>query len=240
MSKLWGRPGPGMSPYDRARSGFGYYSGYSPRPVEQQMTIIAEVFPGIGCFGARAVSQKLPKGAEGVFLIPRWQRVASTYPEAVQLVLTNLATRLNRGFTDNTQKKTSGVALSNLREMPSKAVAFQRLGEEQRGCDVLAMPAQFGYLYRGYSAIGARSDMSRDEYGLGAFEAGVMLLTHPNRLQHDGDLWVECPGDRYVRDASWTDFDTPSFEFWINVNFNATLCSIGESRSGSASGFFWG
>src|SRR5262249_34336611 len=53
-------------------------------------------------------------------------------------------------------------------------------------------------LHRGRSVHTAREVMGRRrQFVLGAFAVGIMLLAHPERLQHNDDLWSYCAGDEY-------------------------------------------
>lgn len=67
--------------------------------------------------------------------------------------------------------------------------------------------------------------MSWNEFGLGAYEISIMLLTHPERLKYRRDLGIGCVGDEYFeRDDS--NASNPMFRFtsrfvfdfgWINT-----------------------
>jgi len=48
--------------------------------------------------------------------------------------------------------------------------------------DILVVPAQFGLRHRGRSVRRVREVMNANEFGLGVFAIGIMLLTHPERL----------------------------------------------------------
>src|SRR3989344_6999655 len=69
---------------EEVASNYGYLSGYKPKCITEQTNILRQFFPGIGYANEKLAEQPLPEGAEGWFAIPRWQKVAKTYPEAVQ------------------------------------------------------------------------------------------------------------------------------------------------------------
>jgi hypothetical protein len=51
------------------------------------------------------------------------------------------------------------------------------------------------------------------EFGFGAYETGIILLTHPERLQHLDDLWIDCAGDEYAPFAVGRFSGAPYFRF---------------------------
>ncbi len=82
--------------------------------------------------------------------------------------------------------------------------------------------------------------MDVNECGLGAFAVGIMLLTHPERLQHYDDLWIDCAGDEF-HDPQGSDapFDrAPLFYFYDGkLKFGAGWCGDAGGFYGSASGW---
>jgi hypothetical protein len=73
----------------------------------------------------------------------------------------------------------------------------------------------------------------------GAFAVGVMLLTHPERLQHHDDLWISCAGDEYYAPHTFGGFSrAPIFGFGGGkVEFDACWCGYANGDCGSASAF---
>jgi len=82
---------------------------------------------------------------------------------------------------------------------------------EQSDHDILVVPAQFGLCHRGRSTRRAREVFQANEFGLGAFAFGIMILTHPERFTKYEDLCVDCSGDEYTPDADGDFSDTPYF-----------------------------
>ena len=80
--------------------------------------------------------------------------------------------------------------------------------------------------------------MSGTEFGLGAFAIGCMLLTHPERLQHSNDLWIDCAGDEFSPDGDSDFSSAPYFRFSDGkVKFAASYVGIAYDYYGTASGF---
>lgn len=183
--------------YEEEASDAVYPAAYRLRRITEQRKRLQEIFPQslFDSIDNGAGTYPLPTEAEGYFVIPRWQSLAATYSEAVELVLTKLKEVYGGRFYHH---RTGEIVANRLRERPDKASFFKRLAEDQGNKNLLVIPAQFGLLHRGRSMRRARVAVKANEVCLGAFEIGIMLLTHPDRLVEYGDLWVFCSGDEYV------------------------------------------
>lgn len=216
-------------------SSYGYLSGYKPRPVAEQMATLKSIFPQLKSFDESAAAKELLAGPEGNFLIPRWQEIAPTYGEAVELVLAALKKSRNGKFSNYRENQ---LGPDRLRESAKKADMFQKLGDEQKGHDVLVVQAQFGIKRRGKSVRRARIVMGGNECGLGAFEIGIMLLTHPDRLARYHDLCIDCAGDKYAPHANRVFLYAPHFNY-ISGRLGFLVCRVDDPLGlyGSASAF---
>ena len=115
---------------------------------------------------------------------------------------------------------------------------FQKFGKEQKDYDILVVPAQFGILHRGRSVRRAREVMKANQFGLGAFAVGIMLLTHPERLQNYDDICIDCAGDEFSPGADGDFSEAPIFHFDDGrVRFSTLWVSCAYDYYGSASGF---
>ncbi|MDA3802991.1 MAG: hypothetical protein PF488_03830 [Patescibacteria group bacterium] len=208
----------------------GYLSGYKPkgRGITEQTNRLRELFPGIGYADEKLAEVELPPNAEGWFAIPRWEKIAPTYGKALQKVLDLIKqTRIDVFY--NCREGLLGPQY--LRQSQKSSKAFQKLGDEQKDYDILIVPAQFGLRYRGFSVRRALEVMNASEFGLGAFAIAIMILTHPERLQHDNDLWIDCAGD------ADSGFSSAPY-FWYRdgeVGFGDGEVGFPSSCSGSAS-----
>jgi len=222
---------------EEKESNLGYLSGYKPKSITEQIKILNQLFPNIGFAKEKLADGQLPLGAEGWFAIPRWKKIAPTYGEAVQKVL-DLIKRTRKGEFYNYCDEQLGPQY--LRQSLKTIKAFQKLGDQQNGYDILVIPAQFGLRHRGRSVRRARECMSTNEFGLNAFAVGIMILTHPERLMDNDDLWIDCAGDEYVFDTSNDFSKSPCFMLnvaWIKLDTN--LISHANECFGSASGFIF-
>ena len=220
---------------EETESSYGYLSGYKPKSIAEQLAILCQLFSEFGSAEEQLVGGPFPLNAEGWFAIPRWEKVASTYGEAVQKVL-DLIKQTRNGSFHNYHEGQLGP--QHLRQSQKSAMAFQKLGDEQKDYDILVVPAQFGLRHRGLSVRRAREVMNAFEFGLGAFAIGIMLLTHPERLQNYDDLWINCAGDEFAPDAGGDFSFAPCF-FFSDDQAEFGPNEVGDYRDsyGSASGF---
>ena len=194
-----------------------YPPTYRVWPVEGQVSELRKVFPGLGNCMEKLGHKTPPEGAEDWFAIPRWQALAPTYNEAVEKVLEILATR--RRFSNRIAER---LGPAYLRQSERSKLAEKILAEQQPGNDILVVAAQAGLRHRGRSARRARVSLVSNEFGLGVFAIGCMLLTHPERLSNGDTLMIDCGGDEYsVRGDSTfdrvplLDYDLSGTEFSV-------------------------
>ncbi len=220
---------------EEVESRYGYLSGYKPKGITEQINRLRELFPGIGSADEQIASQPLPQNAKGWFAIPMWEKIAPTYGEAVQKVLDLIKQTRNGKFYNYREGQ---LGPQYLRQSVKMAKAFQTLADQQKDHDILVVPVQFGLYHRGRSVRRAREVMNASEFGLGAFAIGVMLLTHPKRLQHYDDLWIDCAGDEFSPDAVGQFDGAPFFRFGGGgVGFGAGWFDGARDKDGSASAF---
>jgi len=220
---------------EETESNYGYLSGYKPKGITEQTNRLRELFPGIGYADEKLAEQDLPPNAEGWFAIPRWEKIAPTYGEAVQKVLDLIKQTRNGAFYNYREGQ---LGPQYLRQSQKASRAFQKLGDEQKDYDILVVPAQFGLHHRGRSVRRAREVMNASEFGLGAFAIEIMILTHLERLQHHDDLWIDCAGDEFAPDADGDFSGAPVF-FFVGggVRFRAGWFDRARGYCGSASAF---
>lgn len=219
-------------------SGYGYLSGYKTRSIVQQVGTLREYFPELVSTDLLATLEKhsfqLPVGAEGFFVIPHWSKVAPMYHAAVEKVLNLLATAYDGRFTNYRKGE---LTPNKLRETSKKVRAMEGLQRAQNA-DIFLVPAQFGVRHRGRSTRRARAVMNGSEFGLGVYENGIMLLTHPNRLQNEDDLLLDCAGDEFSWSNDGVFQRAPFFEFSKGrLRFGMRELDCINTRYGSASGF---
>ena len=219
---------------EEVASTYGYLSGYTtPKPIADQVKQLREFFPDLGTVDESVTTCDLPINAEGYFAIPRWERIAPTYGEAVQKVL-DLIKQTRDGEFHHYREGNLGP--QHFRQHARTVEKFQQLGEQQQGHDVLVAPCQFGIRHRGRSVRRARVVMTDNEFVLDAFSVGIMLLTHPERLQHYDDLWLDGSGDEYSPDADGVFDYAPFFYFHGGkVKFGTNYVGYAHDYYGSVS-----
>jgi len=220
---------------EEVSSSYTYPNGYKVKGIAEQVATLRQLFPELkdATFDESIASRPLPSNAEGWFAIPRWEKLGSSYGEAVDKVLATIKSK--RTFYNYREGQTGP---EYLRQHAKTVKAFQKLGNEQKGHDILIVPCQFGLRHRGRSVRRAREVMQVNESGLGAFVVGIMILTHPERLMNYDDMWVDCAGDEFAPDADG-DFSLAPFFFFHagKVKFHAYWYDFALERFGSASAF---
>jgi len=187
-----------------------YPPTYRVRPIEAQVTELRKAFPSLGNCLEKLARKPLVDGAEAWFAIPRWQVLAPTYSEAVELVLGVLASR--RRISNRIIGRLGPIYL---RQSERSALAEKILADQQQGCDILVVAAQAGLLHRGCSARRTRVAMAGNEYGLGVFACACLLLNHPERLSASDTLMIDCSGDEYSVRGDSTFDRVPLFDYDI-------------------------
>ena len=232
---------------EEVESRYGYLSGYKPKGLTEQCNRLRELFSGLGYANLDLLAQiekdetKLPANAEGWFAIPNiWkkenlQRFGGNYSQAVQKVLDTIKQTRNGAFQNYREGQ---IDEKHLRQSSWALKFFTELSEAQGNPDILIVPAQFGLRHRGRSVRRAREVFASNEFGLGAFAIGIMILTHPERLQHYDDLWIDCAGDEFDDLDSGSRFDrAPYFYFGDGrVRFVTRFVGVAGAVYGSASG----
>ncbi len=172
-----------------------YGSAYrGPKPIAEQAAILHEAFPRrLGSFDKTIEAMPFSQLMEGYFAIPRWLFIAPTYGQAIEKVLAAIAKK--RSLYNYCEGQ---LGSQQLKETSRKANAFQKLREKQFGHDILVVAGQFGKRHAGCSVRRAREVFMGKEFGFGAYEVAIMLLTHPERLTAYEDLWIDCAGDKCV------------------------------------------
>lgn len=218
---------------EEVESSYAYPKGYKVKGITEQTNILRQLFPGIGFADEKIAEQPLPPNAEGWFAIPKWQTLAPTYGEAVEKVLAMIASKWKfYNYRDGQ------LGAEYLRQHAKTAKMFQKLGDEQKDYDILVVPAQFGLRHRGRSVRRAREVFQANEFGLGAFAVGIMLLTHPEREVQWEQLHVDCAGDEFSPDAGGGFSFAPLFYFRDGkVKFSARWFGDANGLYGSASAF---
>lgn len=210
-----------------------YPISYRIKPIEAQTTELRKFFPELGSCLEKIGRRPLPDGAEGWFAIPRWQAVAPTYNDAVEKMIKILADK--RRFDNRLGTK---LTEQFLRQSERTMLAEKLLADQQPGCDIQVVAAQFGLYHRGCSARRARVVMATNEFGLGAFALGCMLLTHPERLSSAETLMIDCSGDEYSIRGDGVFDRVPLYDYDLSgIEFSIFYEDRARNLWGTPSGF---
>jgi len=212
-----------------------YPPTYRVRPIEAQVTELKKLFPSLGSCMEKLARKPLLEGAEAWFAIPRWQALAPTYNEAVEIAIGVLATR--RKFQNRIVGR---LGPAYLRQSERAKLSAKILAEQQQGQDIYVVAAQAGMLHRGCSARRARMRMAGNEFGAGAFAIACMLLTHPERLSSTDALMIDCGGDEYSMRGDYTFDRVPLFDYDITgIEFSIFYEDRSRNLWGTPSAFLY-
>lgn len=227
-----------VSPFfasEEVASNHGYPSQYAVKPICEQLVALSKHFPKLDAGPMLACSKELPQmpaGAEGAFVVPKWQKVAATYNESVEKALGIIAG--TRTF-DNYCK--GQLDTKHLRQSERTQRAEEMIASMFNG-DYMLIWAQFGLRWRGRSVRKVRYNYAPNEFGLGVFRSTCMLLSHPERLVEWEQLHIDLPGDEYSSDAN-NDFSRALYFHFIDskVEFATTWVGNPYMHYGSVSSF---
>ncbi len=221
----------------------GYLMHKGVPSIEAQLDILHTLFPQIGKANAEIVKKiqeghivysdiplRVPSEDRGVWAIPHWSKIGNSYPEALEKVLSLL--EKTQG-TANYLKERYGYEY--IRETEQKKQAMTLLLYQQQS-DIILLQTQLGIRHRGMSIYRANKSMDTHEFGLGAYEVGIILLLYPERLEKSTDLWIDCSGDEFSPIAGGPFKATPLFKMIHNLTIRARFDSANET-CGAASGF---
>lgn len=218
---------------EEAQSSYAYPKGYKVKGITEQTNILRQLFPGIGYADEKITDQPLSPYAEGWFAIPKWQTLAPTYGEAVLKVFAMIASK--RKFCNYREGQ---LGAEYLQQHQKTVKMFQKLDDEQKNFNILVVPAQFGLRHKGRSVRRAREVFIANEFGLGVFAVGIMLLTHPEREVQWTQLHIDCAGDEFRFGADGQFDSALCFSFDDDgVKFGASNVSFAFGDFGSVSGF---
>jgi len=204
------------------------------------VNLLRQLFPGIGFANEKIAEAPLPQHAEGWFAIPKWQSLGTTYLEAFERVLDKFTEICPDGYFCNNRE--GELQADRFRQNEWTMAAFDKLAAEQKGFDILVVPAQFGLRHRGRSVLRTRAVLEENEFPLDAFAVAIMILLHPERLgpceEKEHILAVECPGNDNGPDIDNVCPLAPYFCVGDDgLNFGIGLIDDPYADFGSASGF---
>ncbi len=228
----------------------GYISGYKPgmMDIDRQISVLQQKFLGLGGANSDYLAQvmsgsvELPQHAEKFVAVPDWKArpdiFGRTYSEAVLKMLDAINQPINqqgRSRLDNCRE--GKIDEAHLRQLTRTEKFFQELSDVQGNPDILIVPIQFGLRHSGRSGRRAREVFQINEFGLGAFTVGAMIVTHPERLKHYDDLWVDCAGDEFNPASDGAFSSVLFFGYSFGLGFVSRDFSLMSGGHGAASGF---
>jgi len=200
------------------------------RILNEQITILKKFFPELkNATFDTSIAKNLPQNAEGWFALPKWEKLGKNYPSAVNRVLSAIGA--TRSFS-----KTKTLCWDNLSQCIKTAEMLQKL---DKGYDFYIIPCQFGYRRHDLSAVNNCESISTDEFVLGMFAIGCMILTHPERMQNNDARPIYCAGDEFIPEISKVGRDgycelcgdAPVFQSFGSHKYNYIVLDYAAFRS---------
>lgn len=183
-----------------------YPNGWVLKSVKEQAKLLSRRFPGLDISHVSELQAQyekngvlvLPEGMDGLAVIPKYSVIAKRDKDRPGWPAYNRAFGHLLGMMQKFRKEfvqyADSIAPEHLR-LSRQSEAFYKSNEQVPG-DVLVVAIQTGLLHRGRSFRCAALHYRAEEFELDAFAVGCILLTHPDRLQHADNLWIDCPGTR--------------------------------------------
>jgi len=219
-------------------SNYGYPKGWSLKSTSEQLVLLQQIekFKNLDATHLEEVAKgfsELPEGADGLAVIPKISKVGHSYNEVAELMCRLMAEHRKDWYN----YREGCLSTEYLRLTEKTQQALSRLEKETPG-DFLIIPTQTGLRHRGRSVRRARAMMSSNEWGLSPYEVGIILLTHPERLQKYEDLAIDCAGCEYCPDADG-DFSDCLYFVWSDgwLRFFYGWADDAGQAFGSASAF---
>lgn len=215
-----------------------------PKPIERQIYELSSYFDLDTSHALRYVKNlpDLPTNAEGWFAVPNIDVVGQRFfPDVLSYIdrycmlvkLVHEKLKNQRKFYSCQKRQTNSEHLN----ISHRTMCYMNVLMDKQPGDILVIPAQLGLLHAGKSALGAENSFARNEFGLGAFVMGCILLTHRKRLSHLHELDIICPGDTFSFEACSKFSSVPIYFYLGRVEFDECWKGSNLSHYGSATGF---
>ncbi len=231
--------------HEEVKSSYTYPNEYDgPKPIKEQITTLAEILNLDPTHALKYAENlpELPTGAEGWFAIPSDDGLKKLFPKieddverycaGVRLVHEKIAG--TRNFCNCRDEQ---ITPAHVRVHALTTHALESLTKHQPG-DILVVAAQLGMRHRGRSSRRARECFELNEFGLNSLAVGSVILTHPNRFFHWGELGMSCSGEGFNNPSSGHFDFTPVFRLSAgSITFDATWCGFATEIYGPASAF---
>ena len=219
---------------------------FTKKSLSEQVKCLKGLFLGLGDPNLDLLKRidegaiSLPSQAQNFFAIPNRQKnpnlFGSTESQAIVRILDTLKYSRNGKFKNDCRGK---IEERHLRQTFRTIQSFRQLLDSQGNPSILIIPGQIGTCHCGRSPRRAWEVIERtpNEFAFGAFIVGIILLTHPECLEQNGDLQINC------EEFDQTGLGT-RFNYSLCYRFHDGFIRLGSKHSdevyensGSASGF---
>ncbi len=186
-----------MSTWDllEVHHGASFVPIFKPKSISAQNIVLRQYFPEIGPVEDRTETRELSQDINW-YSIPKWERLAPTYGEAVIKALKVIQKFVRLCNLYEKDLRYSG----NFRQSEDGIKAFHIIGNEHGNDNVFNVPAQIVCHDEDYSISQVPKFMSGYEFDIGVFAFAIIVITHYECLNYKiNDFWrVYCPGDSFT------------------------------------------
>ena len=219
---------------EETESNYCYPDGFHFRTVDEQVETLLKHFPNLDASHVQELaSGEFPEGAEGWAVIPKSDKIG-TYHDALAKALELLVK--GQKFQNWIEGK---LTERHLRLKEKTAQAHAKLNEQPG--DFWVFPFQFSKKWRGHSVQDAQVvRFAESEFGLGPYEAAILMLTHPDRITGPNQLYIDCAGCEYRPAADGDFFACPDFRwgsYYERLELYYSRTDDVYERWGAVSGF---
>ena len=230
-------------------STYGYPKGWYLKSPMLQARILTERFPGLDVSHVVELAGRyrkdgkfvLPSGMDGLAVFPKHSAIArlsgetNEYWPSYNRAFAHLLTVMSQARSDFVDYTEGNVGPEYERLAAKTAAIYEEL--ENVPGDVLVLAVQTGMFHRAKSIRRARVVFGQREFGLDSFAVGIILLTHPERLQHVDHLWIDCAGSERAPRADGG-FSRASYWSFRGGELGFLSCRVDDANPdcGSASG----
>lgn len=198
---------------------------------ELQLASLKLLFPNLKS-GLPKIS-KLPRSADGWLVMPKIDKIAKDYNNALVKVLKLL--EASRPYFANYREGELDRNYLRLTSRTKKALGV--LNDQYKG-DFLIIPIQMGLKHMGRSARRDYVLMKDNEFGLGPLEIAVFLLSHTDWLSTNKDFGIDATGCEYGP------YNHKVYKYFLffyffcgKLRFDTRWSGCPDRRFGPASGF---
>lgn len=167
------------------------------KKIDDQLLILNKHFPKLETISkVYHFDKNSTEGKPNIFIIPDWEKVSTSYGSACEIILNILISIHGSNFSTS---KVNEFFTWDIKPTLELTRGIYKLKEIQKNSDYLIFNCNLGLKHAGKSARRALATFKDNEFPLGVFEVGVILITHPELLKGTFSTYIGTPGSLVER-----------------------------------------